>query len=53
MVPVPPSDSLPFWSSLVYMAIGKLLRYLTMTAVLLWIPNSFWEALAAPFRHWF
>ena len=27
---------LPFWPCLGYMAIGKFLRYLTMTAVLLW-----------------
>ena len=26
---------LPFWPCLVYMAIGKFLRYLTMTAVLI------------------
>lgn len=44
---------LPFWPSLVYMTIGKLLRYLTMTAALLWVPNSFWEALLTPFRGWF
>lgn len=28
---------LSFWPSLVYMAIGKFLRYLTMTTILLWI----------------
>ena len=27
---------LPFWPCLLYMAIGKFARYLTMTAVLLW-----------------
>lgn len=27
----------PFWPCLIYMAIGKFLRYLTMTASLLWI----------------
>ena len=27
---------LPFWPCLAYMAIGKLLRYITMTIVLLW-----------------
>jgi membrane protein YqaA with SNARE-associated domain len=27
----------PFWPCLAYMAIGKLLRYLTMTAALLWV----------------
>jgi membrane protein YqaA with SNARE-associated domain len=28
---------LPFWPCLVYMAIGKFARYVTMTAVLLWL----------------
>ncbi len=32
---------LPFWPCVVYMAIGKFLRYVTMTAALLWlIPES-------------
>lgn len=32
---------LPFWPCLVYMAIGKFLRYLVFTAALLWIfPNA-------------
>ena len=28
---------LPFWPCLLYMAVGKFLRYLTMTAALLWV----------------
>ncbi|MDH5206011.1 MAG: DedA family protein [Hylemonella sp.] len=28
---------LPFWPCVAYMAIGKLLRYITMTVVLLWL----------------
>ena len=28
---------LPFWPCLMYMAIGKFMRYLTMTAALLWV----------------
>ena len=28
---------LPFWPCVVYMAIGKCLRYITMTAMLLWV----------------
>lgn len=28
---------MPFWSCVAYMAIGKFLRYLTMTAALLWV----------------
>jgi membrane protein YqaA with SNARE-associated domain len=35
---------LPFWSCVVYMAIGKFARYLTMTAALLW----FVPGLASP-----
>ena len=34
---------LPFWPSLFYMAVGKLARYITMTAGLLWIfPKLGW-----------
>ena len=32
----------PFWPCVLYMAIGKFLRYLTMTAALLWVfPGAF------------
>jgi membrane protein YqaA with SNARE-associated domain len=34
---------LPFWPSVFYMAIGKFLRYVTMTGALLTIPNGFWH----------
>ena len=34
---------LPFWPSVMYMAIGKFGRYLTMTAVLLYVPDGFWK----------
>ena len=34
---------LPFWPSVMYMAIGKFARYLTMTAVLLYVPDGFWK----------
>lgn len=37
---------LPFWPSVVYMAIGKLARYLTMTTLLLYVPDGFWRSLA-------
>lgn len=37
---------LPFWPSLGYMAIGKFLRYLTMTSALLYVPDGFWRRLA-------
>lgn len=33
---------LPFWPSVAYMAVGKLLRYVVMTAALLWVfPGRF------------
>lgn len=40
---------LAFWPSVLYMAIGKFLRYTTMTAALLWVPNAWWARLLAPF----
>jgi membrane protein YqaA with SNARE-associated domain len=40
---------LPFWPSVAYMAIGKFLRYATMTAALLWVPDAWWLKLLAPF----
>jgi len=36
---------LPFWPSVAYMAIGKFARYLTMTAVLLYVPDGFWKRI--------
>ena len=39
---------LPFWPSVIYMAIGKFFRYIAMTAVLMYVPNAFWQQLA----HW-
>lgn len=44
---------LPFWPSLVYMAIGKFLRYLAMTIALLWIPNSVWHGIATSLKSLF
>ena len=40
---------LAFWPSVLYMAIGKFLRYTTMTAVLLWVPDAWWTWLLSPF----
>lgn len=37
---------IPFWPSVCYMAIGKFLRYLLTTTVLLWVPDGFWQRLA-------
>lgn len=36
---------LPFWQSVFWMTLGKLTRYVTMTAALLWIPDGFWDRL--------
>jgi membrane protein YqaA with SNARE-associated domain len=36
---------LPFWPSVMYMMIGKFARYLTMTLVLLYVPDDFWRNL--------
>lgn len=36
---------LPFWPSVMYMAIGKFGRYLTMTLMLLYVPDDFWRNL--------
>ncbi|OWW22757.1 hypothetical protein AYR66_08800, partial [Noviherbaspirillum denitrificans] len=36
---------LPFWPCVAYMAIGKFLRYLTMTSLLLFVPDGFWRSL--------
>ena len=37
---------LPFWPCVVYMAVGKFLRYATMTWMLLYVPDGFWRQLA-------
>jgi membrane protein YqaA with SNARE-associated domain len=36
---------LPFWPSVAYMAIGKCLRYLTMTSLLLYVPDGVWHRI--------
>lgn len=41
---------MPFWACTFYMAVGKFLRYLSATALLLWVPDSVWQGLWAPFR---
>lgn len=38
---------LPFWPSVAYMAIGKFLRYLMMTSLLMAIPDGFWLRLGS------
>jgi membrane protein YqaA with SNARE-associated domain len=37
---------LPFWPSIGYMAIGKCLRYVVMTGLLLFVPDGFWHRVA-------
>ena len=37
--------AMPFWPCVLWMAIGKLLRYATITTFLLWVPDSVWRAL--------
>ena len=40
---------LPFWPCVCYMAIGKFLRYVTMTSILLYVPDGVWRAMVAWF----
>lgn len=37
--------ALPFWRCVLWMAAGKLLRYLFVTQILLQVPDSFWHRL--------
>lgn len=37
---------LPFWPCIAYMAVGKLVRYLTMTSILLYVPDGVWKSIA-------
>ena len=37
---------LPFWPSVIYMAVGKAARYLTMTVLLLYVPDGVWRSVA-------
>lgn len=39
---------LPFWPCVGWMALGKFLRYTTMTALLLWVPDAWWMKLLRP-----
>ena len=36
---------LPFWPCIAYMAVGKFLRYLTMTWLLMNVPDGVWHSL--------
>ncbi len=39
---------MPFWPSVAWMTLGKFLRYTTMTAALLWVPDAWWLRLLSP-----
>lgn len=39
---------LPFWPCVGWMALGKCLRYTTMTALLMWVPDAWWMKLLRP-----
>ncbi|VVE32958.1 YqaA family protein [Pandoraea commovens] len=38
-------------SCLIYVAIGKTLRYVAITYLMLRVPESFWQGIFAPFKH--
>ncbi len=40
---------LPFWPCTIYMAIGKFVRYVAITTLLLSIPKGFWRQIAVSF----
>ena len=44
---------LPFWPSVAYMAIGKFMRYLTMTWLLMAVPDEFWREIGRMFGRLF
>lgn len=37
---------LPFWPCVFYMAVGKFLRYLIITSILLHVTNTYWQDIA-------
>ena len=41
---------MPWLPVLLWQAAGKLVRYTVFTALLLWVPNSFWNGLLAPLK---
>jgi membrane protein YqaA with SNARE-associated domain len=36
---------LPFWPSIAYMAVGKFARYVSMTLLLLYVPDGVWRSI--------
>ncbi len=43
---------LRFWPCAAWMVLGKLLRYLVMTSLLLWVPDTWWKSLLGPLARW-
>lgn len=39
---------LRFWPCVFWMTLGKLARYVTMTALLLWVPDDWWRWMMSP-----
>jgi membrane protein YqaA with SNARE-associated domain len=42
---------LPWLPVLLWQSAGKFTRYVLLTALLLWVPDAFWNGLLAPLRH--
>lgn len=40
---------LPFWPCVMWIAIGRVIRYSVMTSLLLWVPDGWWRWLFQPF----
>ena len=40
---------LPLAPSILWMALGKFLRYVFMTGMLMWVPDSWWASLKGLF----
>ncbi|AIU28247.1 hypothetical protein LV28_18245 [Pandoraea pnomenusa] len=42
---------LPWRACLLYIAVGKALRYIAVTYLMMRVPESFWHGIFAPFKH--
>ena len=43
---------MPFWHSLLFMALGKFARYLSVTWLLMAVPDGSWHAMQHWIQHW-
>ncbi len=43
---------MPFWPSLLFMALGKFARYLSVTWLLMAVPDGSWHAMQHWIQHW-